>query len=148
VLGHRGKGWQAVAHGGRKKADEALAVALAAGQTLRTAAQSVRIGERTAARRWADPLFRRRVSELQHEMIGRCLGRMADGMVEAADMLRTLLAAKSETVRLGAARALLELGVRVRDAVELDRRVQQLEDLAAAQAEGDGHGQDTNTPPT
>ena len=56
------------------------------------------------------------------------------------DVLRALLAAESESVRLGAARALLELGVRVRDAVELDRRVQELEDLATAQAEGDGNG--------
>jgi HEAT repeat protein len=126
-----------MAHGGRKKADEALATLLAAGQTLRAGAVAVGIGERTAARRWADPDFRRRVAALQHEMVGRCLGRMADGMAEAADVLRKLLAAESESVRLGAARALLELGVRVRDAVELGERVQDLERLAAAQT-GEG----------
>jgi hypothetical protein len=127
-----------VAHGGRKKADEALAVALAAGQTQRAAADSAKVSERTAARRWADSDFRRRVAELQHEMIGRCLGRMADGMAEAADVLRSLLTAESESVRLGAARAMLELGVRVRDTVELERRVRELEDLAAAQVEAIG----------
>jgi HEAT repeat protein len=63
---------------------------------------------------------------------------MADGMAEAADVLRSLLTAESESVRLGAARAMLELGVRVRDAVELDRRVCELEDLAAAQVEAIG----------
>jgi HEAT repeat protein len=57
---------------------------------------------------------------------------MADGMAEAADMLRQLLAAKSENVRLGAARSLLELGVKLREAVELEERVRLLEEQAAA----------------
>jgi HEAT repeat protein len=61
-------------------------------------------------------------------------------MVEAADTLRDLLTAESESVRLGAARAMLELGVRVRDSVELGERVAELERLAVAQAQGGGHG--------
>jgi hypothetical protein len=126
--------WQTVAYGGRKKADEALAAALAAGQTFRAAATAAGIAERTAARRWADAGFRQRVAELQREMVGRCLGRMADGMAEAADTLRQLLKAESESVRLGAARALVELGVKIRDAVELSERVAELERLAAAHA--------------
>jgi HEAT repeat protein len=60
-------------------------------------------------------------------MMQRSLGRMADGMTEAADVLRKLLAAESESVRLGAARSLLELGVRLRDSVELEERVRELE---------------------
>lgn len=47
-----------MAENGGKKAVEALAVALAGGQTLRAGAQSVGIGERTASRRWADPVVR------------------------------------------------------------------------------------------
>jgi hypothetical protein len=34
-------------------------------------------------------------------MVQRSLGRMADAMSDAADMLRKLLAAESELVRLG-----------------------------------------------
>jgi HEAT repeat protein len=70
-------------------------------------------------------------------MVGRCLGRMADGMAEAAEVLRQLLNARSESVRLGAARALLELGLKVRDAVELGQRVEALERLAAIREEGE-----------
>jgi hypothetical protein len=51
-----------MAHRGRRNADEALALALASGQTLRDAAAAAAISERTAARRWADPGFRRRVA--------------------------------------------------------------------------------------
>jgi len=116
-----------VAGSGRKNADEALAVALAAGQTLCAAADACGISERTAARRWADGAFRRHVSELRGELVQRSLGRLADGMSEAADVLRKLLAAESESVRLGAARSLLELGVKLRESVELEQRLCALE---------------------
>jgi hypothetical protein len=116
-----------VAHRGRRNADEALALAVASGQTLREAAAAAGVGERTATRRWADPAFRRRVGELRGEMVSKALGRMADGMADAADKLRALLAAAPPTVQLGAARALLELGVKLRESVELEERVADLE---------------------
>ena len=116
-----------MAHRGRRNADEALALAVAAGQTLRNAAVAVGVSERTAARRWADPAFRRRVSQLRGEVVQRALARLADGMTEAADVLRQLLAAESEAVRLGAARSLLELGVKLREPVELEERLAALE---------------------
>ena len=71
-----------MAHRGRRNADEALALALATGQTLRAAAAATGISERTATRRWADPDFRRRVSEARAGMVQRALGRLADGMEE------------------------------------------------------------------
>jgi hypothetical protein len=67
-------------------------------------------------------------------MVQRSLGRMADGMSEAADVLRQLLAARSETVRLGAARSLLELGVKLRESVELEQRMRDLEEHLGATA--------------
>jgi hypothetical protein len=123
-----------VAHRGRRNADEALALALAGGQTLRAAAEAAKIAERTATRRMADPAFRRRVTELRGDMVQRSLGRMAEGMSEAADVLRQLLAARSESVRLGAARSLLELGVRLRESVELEQRMRDLEEHMGATA--------------
>ena len=60
-------------------------------------------------------------------MIGQALGRMADGMSGAADALRKLLKAKSESVRLGACRAMLELGVKLREAVDHEERLQAVE---------------------
>jgi hypothetical protein len=121
-----------VAHRGRRNADEALALALATGQTLRDAAEAAGIAERTASRRWADPAFRQRVSELRADMVQRSLGRMADGMADAADVLRQLLAAESESVRLGAARSLLELGVKLRESAELEERLLTLEEKLRA----------------
>jgi hypothetical protein len=117
---------------GRGKGDDALALALAAGRTLRDAAAGAGIGERTAARRRADPGFRRRVDELRADLVARALGRLADGMTEAADVLRALLAAGTPpAVRLGAARSLLELGCRLRESVELEARLTALETATA-----------------
>jgi hypothetical protein len=67
-----------MAENGRRKRDDALA--LAAGQTLRNAAAAASIGERTATCGWADPLFRQRVAQLRADMVGRALGKLADGM--------------------------------------------------------------------
>jgi hypothetical protein len=94
---------------------------------LRDAASAAGIGERTATRRWADARFRQRVAELRSEMVSRALGKMADGMSDAAGKLRALLSATSESVQLGACRALLELGVKLRESVELEARLAALE---------------------
>ena len=116
-----------MAHRGRQNADESLAVALATGQTLRAAAVTAGIAERTAARRWSDPSFRRRVGDLRGQLVNAAVGKLADGMGDAADMLRKLLAADSENVRLGAARSLIELGVKLRESVELEERITEIE---------------------
>jgi hypothetical protein len=117
-----------------------LALALAAGQTVRLAAEAAGVSERTATRRSADPAFRRRVGELRADMVARSVGRMAEGMSDAADVLRALLAPGTPpAVRLGAARSLLELGVRLRDSVEIEERLAALEAEAAAEdREGEG----------
>ena len=60
-------------------------------------------------------------------MAQRALGKMSDGMAEAADTLRQLLKAEAESVRLGAARSILELGSKLREAVELEDRIGELE---------------------
>jgi hypothetical protein len=130
----QGEEWPIMAGSGRRNADEALALALASGQTVRDAAAAAGVAERTATRRWADAAFRRRVAELRGDMVGRALGRMADGMTEAADVLRALLAADTPpAVRLGAARSLLELGVKLREAVELEARLTSLEEQFAGE---------------
>jgi hypothetical protein len=113
---------------GRRKRDAALLLALASGQTIRDAARLAGVGERTATRRMADPAYRHRVADLRAGMVERALGKMADGMADAADTLRRLLGADGESVQLGAARSLLELGVKLRESVELEARLATLEE--------------------
>ena len=112
---------------GRRKGDGALLTALASGQTIRDAAKAAGVGERTATRRLAEPAFRRQVAQLQTEMIQRALGQLSDAASEAVATMRKLLTAKSESVRLAAGRSILELGTRLRDALELEQRLFDLE---------------------
>lgn len=120
-----------MAAGGRKNADDALAIALASGLTVEEAARQAGLSERTAFRRLAVPGYRQRVAEARAEMVTRALGKMADSMTAAADTLRQLLTASGDNVKLGAARALLELGVKLRESVELEQRMADLEARSA-----------------
>jgi hypothetical protein len=105
-----------------------LALALAAGLTVDAAAERAGVSVRTAHRRLADAAFRRRVGELRGHMVTRALGKLADGMTEAGDVLRALLGPDTPpAVRLGACRAMLELGVKLRESVELQERLAALE---------------------
>jgi HEAT repeat protein len=122
-----------MAENGRRKGEAALLVALAAGHTVRDAARLAGIGERTATRRMADPDFRRRLMEARSGMIQRALGKLADGSTKAVDTLRKLLKAKGENVRLGAARAILEFGSKMRETVELEARLAILEERMAGE---------------
>jgi hypothetical protein len=118
-----------------RKGDAALRLALAAGKTMRDAAAAAGISEKTATRRMADANFRRQVAALRNQMLDAGAGRLAEGVCEAADVLRELLHAKSESIRLGAARALLEMCSKLRESLELEERIVELEErLHAAPA--------------
>jgi hypothetical protein len=121
---------------GRRNADELLALAVASGQTLRDAAAAAGVSERTAARRRADPEFLRRVNDLRADMTRCALGRLADSMGEAAGKLRELLSAEADSVKLGAARSILQLGAELRAAVEMEERLRALEQALADAPEG------------
>lgn len=111
----------------RTNADHLVVAALAAGRTMHEAAEGAGVSSRTVARRLADPAFRQRVQTLRTEMVAEALGRMVAGMSKSADVLCELLQADSEAIRLGAARTLLDLGLKLRDAVELESRLATLE---------------------
>jgi hypothetical protein len=118
-----------VAHRGRASADERLAAELAAGKTVREAAPAAGVSERTAFRRLADTAFKARVDELRAEMVSRAAGRLADGMVEAADVLRAFLVCSEPHLRQKAAVKLLELGLKVNEVTVLKSRVARLEQV-------------------
>jgi hypothetical protein len=125
-----------MAENGRRKGDAALVLALAGGHTVRDAARLAGVGERTATRRVADAAFRQRVAALRAEMVALAAGQLADGMAEAAATLRRLLTAESEPVRLAAARSILEIGNKLREAVELEACLQSVEARLDAGREG------------
>jgi hypothetical protein len=114
--------------GRRRKADDALVLALACGATPESAAQKAGFGLRTVYRRLAEPAFRAQVTEVRAELVRRVAGMLTAAGLGAIKTLATLQeSAVSESVRLGAARAIIELGCKVREAVELAERLAAVE---------------------
>jgi hypothetical protein len=124
-----------VAGSGRQNADSALIVALASGATVHDASAAVGVAERTIYRRLEDAAFRRQVSDARSEMLMQAVGKLADASTNAVSTLGRLLDAESESVQLGAARSILELGTKLREATELDQRLRDLEARAEVAAQ-------------
>jgi len=127
-----------VAGGDRRQADTALIAALAAGQPVDAAAQAAQVSERTAYRRLADPAFKRAVQTARAELLAQAVGRLADAATAAVATLRDLLDAEADSVRLGAARAILDAGMRGTELVDLAERVATLEEQQAAVLDAPG----------
>jgi hypothetical protein len=127
---------------GRKSCDEGLAIAFAAGADAASAARHARCSERTARRRWAEENFRRKVEEMRAEMVGKAVGRLSSVGVLAVDTLHNLLTDRSSTVKLGAARAVLEYMLRGHDEIGVLKQIEALRrELAEMRGDGDGGGE-------
>jgi transposase len=113
---------------GKYTIDEQLALSLACGATIEAAAAKLKVSTSTVNRRLKDPKFQKRLREVRSDMVARATSMLTAAAMEA---VKTLLALQStETpppVRLGAARAVLELGSKLRESIELSERVTALE---------------------
>jgi hypothetical protein len=117
-----------MSHRGRKNADDALLLSLAYGATVESAAAKAGVTPRTAHRRLKDPEFQKRLREVKDEMLRRTASTMTALGGEAVKTLASLQERGTPpTVRLGAARAIIELGVRLRESAELHERMTALE---------------------
>ena len=117
-----------MAGSGRESADATLMLLLAQGKPLADVAKATKVSGRTIARRLAEPEFKAEVSRIRGAMVEQAVGTLANAGTKAATVLLTLAeGAKSETVRLGAARAVLELGAKLREQNEIEERIAALE---------------------
>lgn len=122
-----------MAHRGRKNSDSLIIAALAAGKTHEQAAAQAGVSLRTVARRVTGPDFRQAVLETRAALIEQATGKLADATTLAAAELVALLADESSTVRLSAARSILDTAGRYAEATDVNERIQRLEALVDAQ---------------
>jgi hypothetical protein len=87
------------------------------------------IGRSTVYRRLEDPTFRARVSRERSDLVGRAVGQLADAGADFAGVLRSVAldVEAPHSARVAAARAGLELCVRLRESGELAERIELLE---------------------
>jgi hypothetical protein len=133
-----------VAGVGRHEADEVLAAHLAAGKPLAAAARAVEVSETTVRRRLADPTFRRLLDQRKAELVGEAVALLGKSMSAAAgELVRLMTESSDQKIKLMAAKEILAAGLKARQALDLERR---LDDLEAAMGAGDAHA-DRETEP-
>jgi hypothetical protein len=102
--------------------------------SVETAAQKAGTSVRTVYRRLADPAFQAQVNEVRADMQRRAAAMLTAAAMAAIKTFTTLQeSAQSESVRLGAARSIIELGCKLREMVEITERLAQLEARMAAE---------------
>jgi hypothetical protein len=119
----------------RKKNEDSLLLALACGATVEAAARQCGLSERTVYNRLGDDEFKKRLERVRADMVDRSAGMLTAAGGEAIRTLLTLQKDSTPTVRLGAARTILEMGLKIRQLVEVELRLEELEDLLAAQSQ-------------
>jgi HEAT repeat protein len=115
---------------------ERVALLVAAGRSIKAAAEEAEVGERTAHTWLDDPAYRGLVHYLRSRLLDEAVGRLAGAANAAVATLVELLDDESPTVRLRAATGVLDALLRVREHVELSDRVARLEGVA----DGSGPG--------
>jgi hypothetical protein len=126
--------------GARLKGDPTrLVIELVSGATVEDAARSAGMSEATAYRRLKHPDFRREFDEARSSVVTRATSKLTTASTEAVDTLRGLLSSDHDFAKLAAARAILELGIKLREHEDLAVRIAALERAAQdARAWDDG----------
>ena len=115
-------------HGAKSdRVQEQAILALLTRPSIPEAAEVCGIGEATLWRWMQEPEFRDRYRQARRQVLEGAIASLQQAAGEAATTLRTLLKAESESVRLGAARAILDQATRGADLLDLEARIAALE---------------------
>lgn len=94
--------------------------------SIRAAAVRSKIAERTLYRWLTEPVFRATYRTLSRRLLEDSIGRLRATAGEAVETLQRMLKAESDTVKVSAARAILDTAVKV-DVDDLAARIETLE---------------------
>ena len=113
-----------------------VALLVAAGKTIRSAARQVGVRERTAYRWSAGEDFRKLVGELRTELTMRSLNVLTGGMAKAARKLNRLIDSPDGKLARLASRDVIKLQSQLRQQTELIERIEALEQDALKRQNG------------
>jgi hypothetical protein len=129
-----------------KKGDAQLLLALLAGASIDDAAQQAGLSKTTAWRRRQEPEFVEQLEAMRADLIQRSADMLTSANIEAITTLRSMLsntppvnqkgkskdspwAPPADQQRVASAKAIIELGIRMRENVELKKQVAELKKL-------------------
>jgi hypothetical protein len=117
-----------MAKDGKRAADPKLLLALACGAGTEGAARQAGVSASTVRRRLRDPGFVRKLQKTRSEMQLRIADQLtASGTEGVRTLVQLMQPNNSGTVRLGAARSVVELSIKVRESADLAVRLTELE---------------------
>jgi hypothetical protein len=100
---------------------------LATGRSLKVAAADAGISVKTADRWSVDPEVLARVSELRCRLVDAAIGKAADALCQAIEVMVECLCEENPNVRLRAAEAIRDTLVRLREHASFDERLARVE---------------------
>ena len=106
---------------------DALAVAVARGQSVSAAARSLGLQERNARRISTTVEFKNQVKDIRASVISQSVGALGVVAVKAISVLRHLLEYEDEDIKLKASKELLANMLAVREHADLSARIDALE---------------------
>lgn len=128
---------------GKKRQDSRLLAIelLAKGACHRDAASGAGVDKRTIQRWLEEPEFRDDITKFRTELLTSAAGMLCSAANNAVKVLDDLLKDGSSAIKLGAARAILDSVIRVRELTVVEGRVAELEQkLAGVRLPGQSNG--------
>ena len=123
----------------RQNIDQQLVELLACGSSGTEAARSAGCDPKTVYRRQQDPDFKANVEKFRSNMLDAAAGQLASVLKKTICTLEELLGSSQPSIRLGACRAILDSSLKVRDSVEMEQRIRQLEEACRIGTEDGGN---------
>ena len=128
-----------IARIGKLRGEPKALLLISQGLPLGDVANQVGVSERTLRRRLSDPEYQAKIGKLRAEYLAEAVGMLTQSSTTAVTTLVELATtAKSETARLGAAKAILEYAVSIGENLEVRQRISALEEVFYRQS-GDVH---------
>jgi hypothetical protein len=129
----------------RANADSVMLLALACGATSEMAAAKAGVSQRTCTSRLATPEFRQRLAQLKSDIMQRAADNISAAAGEAVRTLMELQDKKQRPmIRLRASTAILEIGIKLREATDLEQRLLALEQRINENAWAEGLAEQKN----
>ncbi len=99
---------------------------------MRQAATASGYSERTVQRRMADSEFRLEIAKARNDLFQQASGRLTEGLDGAISTLKSLLDSQSDSIRLNAAKSLIDAAMKVAAIAEFEARITALEERTHA----------------
>jgi AcrR family transcriptional regulator len=111
----------------KEQVNTTLLLALACGASNEAAARQANVSTQTVWRRLQEKDFQARLKEMRSEMVTRTSSMLTAASLDSVKTLLELQKSGPPTVKLGAARAVIELACKLREIVDLQGQIADLE---------------------